>query len=149
MSLLYNVFYQLGFTPWESDPTHGPAAEQIAALFDREEDDRDPPYGPALDVGCGTGIWSARPAQRGWEVTGVDVVPKAIHRARRRAQAAGVHARSIEGDVTALRQADVGAGVRFVLDCECCNHLDEVQRQKVRREVTAVAATEATILMLV
>ena len=149
MSLLYNIFYQLGFTPWESDPNHGPAADQISALFDREESDRETPYGPVLDLGCGSGIWSVRLAQRGWQVTGVDVVPKAIDRAQKRAQATGVHARFLEGDVTDLRRAGVGSGFRFVLDFECFNHLNEVQRQKVGREVTAVAATKARILMLV
>lgn len=149
MSFLYKVLYQLGITPWEGDPIQGPAAEQISTLFDREENSRRPPYGPALDLGCGSGIWSVRLAQRGWQVTGVDVVPKAIRRARERAQAAGVDAQFVEGDVTALRAAGVGSDFRFVLDFECCNHFNDVQRLAFGREVTAVAAPDATMLMLV
>jgi SAM-dependent methyltransferase len=149
MSFLYNVFYQFGITPWEGDPIQGPAAQQIAILFDREEKSRRLPYGPALDLGCGSGIWTVRLAQRGWEITGIDVVPKAIRRARERAQAAGVDAQFVVGDVTALREAGVGSDFRFVLDFECFNHLNNVQRRAVGREVTAVAAPDATILMLV
>ncbi len=149
MSFLYKAFYQFGITPWEGDPIHGPAAEQISTLLDREETSRTAPYGSALDLGCGTGIWSVRLAQRGWQVTGIDVVPKAIRGAQARAQAAGVNVRFVEGDVTALQAARVGSDFAFVLDFECFNHLNEVQRRAVGREVTAVAAPGATILLLV
>ena len=100
MSLLYKVFYQLGITPWEGDPSQGAAAEQIAALFDREEGTSTAPHGKALDLGCGSGIWSVCLARRGWQVTGIDVVPKAITRARERAKAIGVDVEFVQGDVT-------------------------------------------------
>ena len=115
----------------------------------REEGQRTPPYGRALDLGCGSGIWSVALAKRGWQVTGVDVVPKAITRARDRARAAGVDVQFIESDVTALQVAGVESGFRFFLDFECFNHLTPVQRKAVGREVTAVAAQDATMLMLV
>ena len=148
MSLLYRVFYQIGFTPWEEGATEGPAAEQISRLFAREERERQQPYGPALDLGCGSGIWSVILAQRGWQVTGVDIVPKAVRRARDRAKAAGVAARFVCADVTALRSAGIEPGYRLILDFECFNHLNETQRQAVGREVTAVAAPDATLLVL-
>lgn len=148
MSLLYRAFYQLGITPWEGDPWQGPAAEQIATLFGREEG-TSKPHGTALDLGCGSGIWSVCLAQRGWKVTGIDVVPKAIARARERAKAIGVEVEFVQGDVTALRSAGVGSGFRFVLDFECFNHLTEVQRKAVGQEVTAVSAPDATMLILV
>lgn len=55
-------------------------------------------------------------AARGWEVTGVDLIPKALRRARERAREAGVELRLIEGDVTALGSADVGSGFQLLLD---------------------------------
>ena len=148
MSLLYRVFYLVGFTPWEEGATAGPAFEQISRLFDREERERRQPYGPALDLGCGSGIWSVILAQRGWQVTGIDIVPKAVTRARERARTAGIAARFVCGDVTALRSAGIEPGFRFILDFECFNHLGEAQRQAVGREVTAVATPDATLLML-
>ena len=131
------------------DSIRGPAAEQSSLLFDREESSRTAPYGSALDFGCGSGIWSVRLAQRGWQATGIDVVPTAIRRARERAQAAGVNVRFVEGDVTALQAAGVGSDFGFVLDFECFNHLNDVQRRAVGREVSAVAGPGATILLLV
>jgi ubiquinone/menaquinone biosynthesis C-methylase UbiE len=79
------------------------AANQIADLFAREEEGREPPYGPALDLGCGSGIWAVELARRGWQVTGVDFVPKALRRARSRAEEAGVELRLLEGDVKTLQ----------------------------------------------
>ena len=74
MSLFHKLAYAIGFTPWENAATHRPAAEQVSALFDREQSERRPPYGRALDLGCGTGHWAIDLALRGWQVTGVELV---------------------------------------------------------------------------
>lgn len=148
MSLLYRVFYQIGFTPWEEGATEGPAFEQIARIFDRQERELGQPYGSALDLGCGSGIWSVILAQRGWQVTGIDIVPKAISRARDRAKAAGVAARFVCGDTTALQSAGIESGFQFIVDFECFNHLKDTQRLAVGRGVTAIAAPDATLLVL-
>lgn len=149
MSLWYKILYKFGITPWEEDPTKGAAAEQISTLFDREENERQPPFGQALDLGCGSGIWSIQLAVRGWQVTGVDIVPKAIRRARSRAQESGVEARFVHGDVTALQVSGIEPGYRFIVDFECFSHLNEAQRRAVGHEVSAVAIPGATMLMLV
>ena len=146
MSLFYKIIYRLGFTPWERMPNL-PVAGQVSAMLDREENGRQPPYGSALDLGCGSGIWSVELAKRGWEVTGIDIVPKALRRARERAREAGVEVRFVEGDVTALRAAGVGSGFRLVLDFGTVHGLSQSQRETVGREVSAVAAADATLLM--
>jgi SAM-dependent methyltransferase len=146
MSVPYKLFYRVGLTPWERLPML-PAAKQISTLLDREQNGRQPPYGKALDLGCGRGIWSVELARRGWHVTGVDMVPKAVRAARERARQAGVEARFLEGDVTALRATGVGAGFRLVLDFGTVHGLTRAQREAVGREVTAVAAPGATLLM--
>ena len=46
--------------------------------------------GRALDTACGYGRHSRALAKRGWEVTGVDLMPGYLAEARRRAKAAGV-----------------------------------------------------------
>ena len=53
----YRMAYAVGFHPWEDAAGHPPFTEKISELFDREESGREPPYGPALDLGCGSGIW--------------------------------------------------------------------------------------------
>src|SRR4029079_3303211 len=141
MSLAYRILYAVGFTPWEqmADPQ---IAGQIADLFAHEEEGRDPPYGRALDLGCGSGIWAVALAQRGWQVTGVDFVPKALHRARERAEESGVEVELLEGDVTKLDPGRVGSGFQLLLDFGCFHdELSDEQRQAEGREATAAAAS--------
>lgn len=92
MSLFYRAAYRVGVTPWERAAEHAAAADHISALFDREQQGQEPPYGRALDVGCGGGTWAVELARRGWQVTGIDNVRAALERARQRASAAGVEA---------------------------------------------------------
>ncbi len=146
MSLFYKFIYRVGVTPWERMPML-PVAEQVSAMFDREEGGRQPPHGRALDLGCGTGIWSVDLAARGWEVTGVDIVPRALDTARKRARKAGVELRLLQGDVTALQAAGVGSGFQLLLDFGTVHGLTQGQREAVGREVSAVAASDATLLM--
>jgi len=124
-----------------------PIGEQALALLDREEHDRAPPYGRALDLGCGTGFWSVRLAQRGWDVTGIDVVPKAVRMARKRVRKAGVEGRFVEGSITALMAAGIEAGFQLVLDFGVVHGLSPEQVRAAGREVTAVATEDATLLM--
>ena len=148
MSLAYRILYRVGFTPWERI-AESPAAQQIAALFASEEEGREPPHGRALDLGCGSGIWAVELAKRGWDVTGVDFVPKAIRRARERAAAAEVDVRLVEGDVTRLEEAGVGSGFSLLVDFGCFHdELTDEQRASEGRGATAVAAPDTTLLML-
>jgi hypothetical protein len=55
--------------------------------------------------------------------------------------------RLVRGDVTALRQADVGSAFRLVLDTGTFHGLRDVQRQAMGREVSAIAAPDATVLL--
>jgi hypothetical protein len=65
-----------------------------------------------------------------------------------RAREAGVELRLIEGDVTALRTTVVGSDYRFLLDFGLFHDLTDQQREEMGREVSAVAAPGATMLML-
>jgi SAM-dependent methyltransferase len=147
MSRWYRFMYGVGFKPWEADAAT--VALQLDPLLALEEARRERPFGSALDLGCGTGRWSVELARRGWTVVGVDVVPKAIHSAQRRARETGVDVAFVAGDVAALRRAGVGTGFSFFLDVECFNHLSDSQRAAVGSEVNAVASPDATMLLLV
>jgi SAM-dependent methyltransferase len=145
----YKAVYGIGLTFWENPRSQGRSGEQIAAMFDREESGRQPPYGPALDLGSGTGRFSIDLARRGWQVTGVDVVPKAVSIARERAREAGVEARFVEADVANLAAVDVGSDFRLVLDFGTIHGLRDEQRAAVGRAVSEIAAADATFLMFV
>ena len=149
MSFAYKLLYGVGFTPWEQMAKSPPLTEQISALFDREEAGHQPPYGKVLDLGCGSGIWAVKLAARGWRVTGVDFVPKALRRARERAREAGVEVQLIEGDVTALSTAGVGSGFQLLLDFGCFHdELSDAQREEEGHEASAVAAPGASLLLM-
>lgn len=146
MSFFYKFQYLVGLTPWERMPSL-PIGKQAVALLDGVESGRQPPYGRMLDLGCGTGYWSVRLAQRGWDVTGVDIVPKAVRTARERARRAGVKVQFVEGSITALTTAGIGSGFRLILDFGVVHGLPPEQVRAVSREVTAVATEDTTLLM--
>lgn len=143
----YGLAYKIGFHPWEDLAEHPPFADKLLELVAREENGRAPSYGPALDLGCGSAVWGVRLAKRGWEVTGVDIVEKALRRARERVDESGVELRLVQADVTALRQSDVGSGFRLVVDTGTFHGLTDPQREAMGREVDAVCANDATVLL--
>src|SRR5258705_7964345 len=127
----YGLAYAVGFHPWEDAEREPGFVKKFSELFDREEAGRGPPHGKALDLGCGSGIWGIELARRGWRVTGVDNVAKALRRAEERIREAGVEIRLVEGDVTALRISDVGADYQLVLDTGTFHGLTNAQRQAI------------------
>jgi len=145
----YRVAYSIGFHPWEDAANDPPFVEKVAELFEREEQGRQAPYGSALDIGTGSGIWGIELAKRGWQVTGIDIVDKALRRGRERATQAGVEMRLVPADVTKLEDADVGTGFRLVLDSGTFHDFDEAQQRAMGRGITAVAHPDATVLLLV
>jgi SAM-dependent methyltransferase len=149
VSSSYGALYRIGFTPWEHIAKLPNVREGIGRLFEREEEGSDPSARRALDLGCGSGIWAVELAKRGWEVTGIDFVPKAMRRARERAEEAGVEVRLIEADVTKLGESGVGSGYRLLIDFGLFHdELTDEQRLAMGREVSAAAAPGATLLMV-
>lgn len=145
----YELAYKVGFHPWE-DAIEDPAfVETITELFEDEERGREPPYGRALDVGTGSGIWGIELAKRGWDVTGIDIVEKALQRGRDRVEEAGVEMELVSADVTDLRGAGIDGEFQLVLDTGTFHGLEPVRREAMAREVDAVAGVDATVLLLV
>jgi cyclopropane fatty-acyl-phospholipid synthase-like methyltransferase len=145
----YKLAYRIGFHPWEDAESDPPFVEKFVELLDREEAERPRPFGRALDLGTGSGIWAVRLAERGWQVTGVDIVEKALERARERIAEAGVEVEVVREDVTALQEGGIEPGFDLLLDTGTFHGLVPAQREAMGRAVSAVAAPEATLLMLV
>jgi SAM-dependent methyltransferase len=137
---VYRTLYRLGLRLWERKRPPSDLVELV-------EGPAPLPPGRALDLGCGTGTDSVYLAQHGWEVTGVDMVPRALAAARRRAAAAGVSPRYVEGDATRLPELGVGGEFDLVLDFGCFHTLPEDRRDPYVASVSAAAAGGATLLL--
>jgi cyclopropane fatty-acyl-phospholipid synthase-like methyltransferase len=143
----YRLAYAIGFHPWEHLAGHAPYAGKLIELLAREEAGRQPPYGKALDVGTGSAVWGVQLAKRGWQVTGVDIVEKALSRARARAEKERVEMQLIRADLTAVTTAGVGSGFRLVLDTGTFHGLPDAQREAMARELSAVATPDAALIL--
>ena len=145
----YELAYKIGFHPWEDAAGHAPFVETLSELLVREEQGREPPFGRALDLGTGSAIWAVELARRGWQVTGVDIVDWALARGRERVREAAVDVRLVQGDVTDLEAAMIGSGYDLLLDTGTFHDLSAAERTGMGQAVTAVAAPQATLLLLV
>ncbi|HEY8798234.1 MAG TPA: methyltransferase domain-containing protein [Candidatus Dormibacteraeota bacterium] len=140
MSTFFRAAYLFGFKPWDSGV---PSPELVWVV---EGKDSLAP-GRALDLGCGTGTNCVYLAQRGWEATGVDFVPRAIGAARRKAAAARVSGRFVVGDATRLTELGVGVDYRLLLDLGCFHSIPDAGRDAYVSGATEVAQPGATMLL--
>ncbi len=81
------------------------------------------PPGRALDLGCGSGTNALTLARAGWDVTGVDFIPRAIRLAKRKARDAHLPVEFLVADVTRL--PPFPALFDLVLDIGCFHSLGE------------------------
>jgi SAM-dependent methyltransferase len=141
---LFRIFYRVGFTPWDGHPI----AENLQDMVEGTADRPPLPAGSALDLGCGTGDSSIYLARHGWKVTGVDFVPKALDKARAKAGVAGVSINFVQADVTHLSEAGIGADFPLIVDNGCLHNMSDNDRDAYVREVSAVAAPDARLLIV-
>jgi cyclopropane fatty-acyl-phospholipid synthase-like methyltransferase len=139
--LLFKTFYRLGFVPWDGHPL----AKSLQELI---EGDGALAPGTALDLGCGTGDNSIYLAKHGWKVTGVDFVAKAVDKARAKAEADKVAVSFTRADVTRLSSEGVGSDFGLIVDNGCLHGMSPEDRDAYVREVTAVAARDARLLLV-
>jgi SAM-dependent methyltransferase len=138
--LTYRLFYWVGFTPWDGHALPARLRELVEGSPGR-------PAGRALDVGCGTGDTSIYLARHGWDVTAFDFVERALARARAKIAAAGVQVRLQQADVTKLDSYGIGSGFQLIVDNGCLHGLSDEGRAGYVRQITAVAAPNATLLL--
>lgn len=141
---LFRIFYRIGFTPWDGHPI----GQTLRDLVEATTDTSALPAGSALDLGCGTGDSSIYLAEHGWKVTGVDFVPKALDKARAKAAAADASVNFVHADVTHLSQAGIGADFQLIVDNGCLHNMSDDDRDAYVREVSAVAAPDARLLIV-
>ncbi len=138
MNILRKLFFLWWYyrdPPWD---THKTPPELYRFI-------RDNPPGRALDLGCGTGTNVITLAQHGWEVTGVDFIPRAIRKARRRAAKAGVQARFQVADVTKLE--GISGPFDLILDIGCYQSLDQAGMAAYRGNLANLIASGGTFMI--
>ena len=86
-------------------------------------------------------------SQHGWEVTGIDFVPRAVTIAKRKAAEAQASPRLMVGDVTRLTELGIGTDYSLLLDLGCFHSIPDTGRAAYVHGVTALARTGATLLL--
>jgi SAM-dependent methyltransferase len=81
---------------------------------------------PVLDSGCGTGEHALLFAERGHEVMGVDISPRAIEQAKEKAATRDVEVTFLVGDV--LELPELGRRFASVIDCGVFHVFDDEDR---------------------
>jgi SAM-dependent methyltransferase len=144
MSIGYSAAYWWGFNPWKKAGRESRASFDV--LLDREEAERRPHLGRALDLGCGTGERTGHLVERGWDAVGIDNVRQAVDIAIRRTGVADT--RFVVGDVCHLVHSGIGTDFSLVLDVGCFEGLGDEARAQVAAGVTRLAAPDATVLLM-
>lgn len=132
--IFYRLFY-LGSPPWDSGITPPELDEFI----------KKHPAGRAIDLGCGTGTNAITLARHGWQVRGVDFVPKAIRQGNRKARREGVAVDLRVGDVT--NPVFFEGAYDLILDIGCYHSLSEALRTAYQRNVKCHLARGGTFLI--
>jgi ubiquinone/menaquinone biosynthesis C-methylase UbiE len=101
-----------------------------------------------LDIGCGTGTFATILKQRspGVEITGLDPDPKALARARRKAEQARVSVRFDQGFADSLEYPAMSFDVVF--SSFMFHHLQGSNREKTLREVRRVLKPGGSFYLL-
>jgi SAM-dependent methyltransferase len=141
---LFRLFYRLGFTPWDGHPL----AQSLRNLVEGNAAEAALSAAAALELGCGTGDASIYLAKRGWQVTAVDFVPTALEKARAKAGTESVNVNFVHADVRHLREAGITGPVQLIVDNGCLHNMNDDDRDSYVREVSAVAAPDARLLIV-
>ena len=131
--------YAEGIPPWQIDRPQ-PEVIQLIEQWKFES--------PVLDLGCGTGDNTIELARRGLVVKGLDAVPEALERARKKTEKAGLKQSPefVLGD--ALRLDESGLKARTVLDCALFHTFSDEERKDYIRGLEAVLSSGGRLHIL-
>ncbi|MEO8443533.1 MAG: class I SAM-dependent methyltransferase [Gammaproteobacteria bacterium] len=121
-----------------------PWAHEDPTVFLAEICERRKP-GRALDIGCGAGTDSVYLAKKGWDVTSLDFMPKALEYTQARAQQAGVTVRPVEADIA---EWVVPEPFDLVLDHGLLHNMDVVRHAAYRQRVLSAIAEDGDFVLL-
>ncbi|MBN1310444.1 MAG: class I SAM-dependent methyltransferase [Anaerolineae bacterium] len=139
--LYFRISYLLGRTPWDT----GITPPEITHLIEEEK----LPPGRALDLGCGTGTNAIYLARQGWQVVGIDYVPRPIRIARRKARQAGVadRVKFSVNDVTQLYDTMSEERFDLAVDIGCGHSLTQEQMPSYADNLARLLRPGATFML--
>ena len=129
--------YAAGIQPWDIGRPQ-PAFARLAG--------RGLLSGHVLDAGCGTGEQSLLAASHGAGVTGVDVAPRAIARARAKAAERNLAARFEVADMLGLGALQIAADT--VIDCGLFHVFDDGDRARYVASLASVLPPGGTCYLM-
>jgi SAM-dependent methyltransferase len=86
--------------------------------------------GSALDLGCGAGIFSVFLAKNGYQVTGLDFIPKALEMADQHAQKEKVKVKWVQADLLEYNDSQL---YDIILDSGCLHTI--VNKEKYKEQI--------------
>ena len=101
--------------------------------------------GRAIDIGCGTGTNVITLAKAGWQVTGVDFAPRAIHLAEQKIRGTGIQAELSVNDATNLR--GINGPYDLALDIGCFHGIPKDGQSNYLKELDRILAPNGFWLM--
>lgn len=137
-NLFFDLWYRFGTPPWIIDH----AQHDLIEAFEKG-DVRGP---TVLDVGCGDGGNAIYLADKGFEVTGVDVSAKAISLAKQKAREAGVDVTFIALD--ALEIATLDKQFDTIIDFGLFHNIEGDSRQRYIRGLSEACISKGQLLMM-
>lgn len=109
--------YRTGDLPWD---TGQPSTELVRVVREGGV-----AACPTLELGCGTGTNAVWLASQGFDVTALDISPRAIERAKQRAALAGVRVHFLVADVSGAPH--IGGPFGFFFDRGCYHCVREIE----------------------
>jgi SAM-dependent methyltransferase len=121
------IFYQKAYVP-EDLPWHSAMPPKL--LVDAVTERKQP--GRALDLGCGAGTFSIYLAKLGYQVTGVDFIPKALAMAEARSKTENVQIRWVLTDLLPWESTDE---FDLILDSGCLHTIRAGKMARYKRQL--------------
>jgi SAM-dependent methyltransferase len=104
------------------------------ALLERAVRERGERTGRALDIGCGSGVFSVYLARAGYRVTSLDFTEGAIELTRKSAREAGVDLDAVRADILTWSTADK---FDLILDSGCLHGFGDEEREHYRDKIVS------------